>query len=76
MLAWTLYKSGNYTEAREYSGQALRLGTRDSLMLFHAGMINKALSNTGEAQNFLKQALELNPNFSFLYASQARAAIS
>ena len=30
VLAWALYKSGQYEEAREYSEEALRLGTQDA----------------------------------------------
>ena len=70
-LAWTLYKTGNYKEAREYSSEALRLETRDPLKLFHAGMISKALGEKERARTFLQQAVDLNPRFSLLYADEA-----
>src|SRR5215204_5492518 len=70
-LAWTLYKSGNYKEAREYSSEALRLETRDPLKLFHAGMISKAFGEKEQARTFLQQAVDLNPRFSLLYADEA-----
>ena len=70
-LAWTLYKTGNYKEAREYSSEALRLETRDPLKLFHAGMISKALGEKVQARTFLQQAVDLNPRFSLLYADEA-----
>jgi len=74
-LAWTLYKTGNYKEAQEYSSGALKLGTRDSLKLFHAGMISKELGQKERAREFLQQAVDLNPHFSLLYADEAAAAL-
>lgn len=72
VVAWTLYKLGQYEEAQQYSREALRLGSRDALKLYHAGMIERALGNTGQARAFLEQALSINPNFSLLYAGSAR----
>jgi tetratricopeptide (TPR) repeat protein len=74
-LAWTLYKMGNYKEAQAYSSEALKLETRDSLKLFHAGMIAKALGQKEQAQEYLQQAIELNPHFSVLYADEAAAGL-
>jgi tetratricopeptide (TPR) repeat protein len=70
-MAWTLYKTGNYKEAQEYSSEALKLGTRDPLKLFHAGMISKALGDKKQAHAYLQQAIDLNPHFSLLYADEA-----
>ena len=44
-LAWALYKNGKLTEAAEASEKALHFGTRDSLLLFHAGMIAEGLGH-------------------------------
>jgi tetratricopeptide (TPR) repeat protein len=70
-LAWTLYKTGNYKEAQEYSSEALKLETRDPLKLFHAGIIWKALGEKEQASTYLQQAVDLNPHFSLLYADEA-----
>jgi tetratricopeptide (TPR) repeat protein len=70
-LAWTLYKTGNYKEAQKYSSEAMRLGTRDPLKIFHAGMISKALGEKEQAHAYLQQAIDLNPHFSLLYADEA-----
>jgi tetratricopeptide (TPR) repeat protein len=70
-LAWTLFKTGNYKEAQKYSSEAIRLGTRDPLKLFHAGMISKALGEKEQAHAYLQQAIDLNPHFSLLYADEA-----
>jgi tetratricopeptide (TPR) repeat protein len=74
-LAWTLYKTGDYQEAQRYASEALKLGTRDPLKLFHAGMIAKALGQDERATEYLQQALNLNPHFSLLYADTAAAAL-
>lgn len=71
VLAWTLYKTGNYTEAKKYSDESLRLGTKDALKLFHAGMIALKLGDRLQARQFLNQALAINPHFSILYADEA-----
>ncbi len=74
-LAWTLYKTGNYQEAQHYADTALKLGTRDALKLFHAGMIAKALGQHERARAYLQQAVDLNPHFSLLYSERAADAL-
>ena len=39
VYAWTLYRSGRFSEAQRMMQQALRLGTRDPLLLRHAEAI-------------------------------------
>jgi tetratricopeptide (TPR) repeat protein len=70
-LAWALYKTGNYQEAQIDSAEALHLGTKDSLKLFHAGMIALELGNKVQARQYLEEALRINPHFSILYAEEA-----
>ena len=74
-LAWVLYKNGQYEEAQKYSTQALQLGTKDALKLFHAGMIAHALHNDEQAQIYLEQALAINPHFSILFSAQAQKTL-
>ena len=75
VLSWTLYKTGNYAEAKKYSEEALRLGTKDSLKLFHAGMIALKLGDKTQAREYLEQALAINPHFSILYAEEAQRTL-
>ena len=75
VLAWTLYQSGDYATAQEASREALRLGTEDALMLFHAGMIEARLGETTAAVDLLQRALRLNPHFSVRYAELARETL-
>jgi tetratricopeptide (TPR) repeat protein len=75
-LAWALFKAGQTADARRYADEALRLGTHDPLMLYHAGTIAQAQGDSGAARDWLARALERNPNFSPLYAPQARQALA
>ncbi len=75
LLAWALYKSGDLTNAKIASDEALRLGTRDARLHYHAGMIQAALSNGVEAKKHLNLALEINPYFDVRQADIARAAL-
>jgi tetratricopeptide (TPR) repeat protein len=75
-LAWALYKNGKLTEAAKASKKAIQFGTQDSLLLFHAGMIAEALGQQEEARSELKQALQINPHFHLIYASQAQQRLA
>lgn len=74
-LAWALYQNGKYAEAQTYSEKALRLGTQDAMLHFHAGMIAAALKDNPKASEHLKRALTINPYFSALYAPQVEAKL-
>jgi tetratricopeptide (TPR) repeat protein len=71
-LAWALYKNGKLTEAANASEKAMQFGTRDSLLLFHAGMIAEGLGQRDKARSELKRALEINPHFHPIYANAAQ----
>jgi tetratricopeptide (TPR) repeat protein len=75
VLAWTLYRSGELDEAAEASAEAMRLGTPNALLHFHAGMIAAARGEDDSAISRLETALELNPYFSVHYAPEARATL-
>jgi tetratricopeptide (TPR) repeat protein len=74
-LAWSLYKSGDFKEAQKYVTEALKLGTKDPLKLFHAGMIALKAGDKEQAREYLEQALRINPHFSILYAEEARQTL-
>ncbi len=74
-LGWALFKAGQLDEAERYAEEALRLGTRDGLFLFHAGMIAKARGDLDTASARLSEAFEVNPHFSPLYEPVARTAL-
>jgi hypothetical protein len=48
-LAWTLNANGRLAEAREYSKRALKEGTQDARLFYHAGSIALAVDDSVEA---------------------------
>lgn len=76
ILAWCLYKKGEFTEARKIITEAMRLKTKDAQIFYHAGMIEKELGNKQKAREFLQKALELSPNFDILEAEKAKTALA
>lgn len=74
-VAWTALKAGKLAEAQAAIKEALRLGTRDSKLFYHAGMIAQAAGDRALAGSFLKQALDLSPKFDPLQARFAQSAL-
>jgi pentatricopeptide repeat protein len=56
-LAWTLFQSGRVTEALAAVRRALRLGTQDPLLLYHAGAIATDAGERGDAVHWLDAAI-------------------
>ena len=75
-LAWALYVNHRPEEAERYSERALSLGTRNATSLFHAGMIERALGDDARALQLLREALDVNPNFSILHAPTAERVVA
>lgn len=75
ILAWALYRNRRYAEAQDAIQKALKLGTRDARMFFHAGMIADALGQRREAQTALDRALAINPYLPPLYRKTARETL-
>lgn len=65
--AWTAFKSGNLNAAENYISQALRLGTKNPLLYFHAGKIFEKSDKQSEADEYLNFALSINPFYESLY---------
>ena len=74
-LAWCLFKKGELTEAKTAMDEALRLGTQDARLFYHAGMIEQALGNRRNAVKYLQLALKINPSFNILQAEVARQTL-
>jgi tetratricopeptide (TPR) repeat protein len=75
-LAWCLFKTGALGEAKAAIDAALRLGTRDARLYYHAGMIAKGRGDNAAAVGYLRRALQTNPVFDVLQAEVARRALT
>jgi tetratricopeptide (TPR) repeat protein len=75
VLAWALLKNGRPEQARAAIEQALRLGTRDAKLFFHAGMIYARLGERDKARQFLRRALATNPHFHVLHSEVAERTL-
>jgi tetratricopeptide (TPR) repeat protein len=76
MLAWALYRNGRMQEAKTAIDEALRLGTQNARISYHAGMIHNALGMKQSALKYLQEALAMNPTFDLLQAKVAREALT
>jgi tetratricopeptide (TPR) repeat protein len=61
VLAWALYKNGRCGEARRFSVESFRLGTKDVDGLYHHSLIERCLGNGKAAKTYLERVLELDP---------------
>ena len=74
-LGWVYYKLKNYQQALNNSKEALKLGTKDASLFFHAGMIYYRLNKFDEAKKYLNLALYTNPYFDIDSPQEARVVL-
>ena len=74
--AWALHQLGRDRDARQWSDEALRLGSRDPLLRFHAGAIAAALGDDDAARRDLELALSTDAGFSATHAAEARRLLA
>ncbi|MEP6925032.1 MAG: tetratricopeptide repeat protein [Pyrinomonadaceae bacterium] len=74
-VAWTALKAGKLVEAQAAIKEALKLGTRDARLFYHAGMIENALGNKQTAKQFLEKAVRTNPAFDLLQAEKIETTL-
>jgi predicted Zn-dependent protease len=70
-LAWALVRAGDAAAARPLVDRALRLGTADALLHYHAAVVLDATGDAGGAAAELTAAFTRNPWFSFLHRADA-----
>jgi tetratricopeptide (TPR) repeat protein len=75
-LAIAAAASGQWQEAQQAAQRAIRYGTEDALLQFHAGMIALHCGDRFEAIKRLTQAVKLNPQFHHKYADEARQVLA
>ena len=75
-VAWALHRLGRDREALAHATEALRLGSIDPLLRYHAGAIEAALGKDGDARRDLDLALATDPGFSATGAAEARRLLA
>jgi tetratricopeptide (TPR) repeat protein len=73
--AWALHRVGRERAAAAFSAKAMRLGSRDPMFLYRAGMIARAAGDTDRARALLGRLLAQSPRFNPLLAPRAGAAL-
>jgi tetratricopeptide (TPR) repeat protein len=74
-VSWALSRSRRSSDALAWARRALRLGSRDPLILTRAGLTARAAGRDREARRYLRRALRANPRFSVVWAPRARKAL-
>jgi hypothetical protein len=72
-VAWSLRQAGDAAGAVPSVEEALRLGTADPLLHFHAAAVFADAGDLVRARSELRTALGLNPWFSFAHRGEALA---
>ncbi|MGQ0539491.1 MAG: hypothetical protein ACT4R6_11120, partial [Gemmatimonadaceae bacterium] len=72
-LAWARYLTGDTDGAAQAMREALRIGTQDAGLYYHAALIARAQGDRALSDAWLARALALNPSFHHRFAEQARA---
>jgi tetratricopeptide (TPR) repeat protein len=73
--SWVLYRAGRIAEAKKASELAIRIGTKDARLLYHAGAIRMAAGDAARGRALVKRALSLNPRFDWTGAAEARRLV-
>ncbi len=74
-VSWAHTRSGRARTGLAWARRALRLGSRDPLVLTRAGLSAKAAGRKAEARRYLRRALRATPRFSAVWAPRARRAL-
>jgi tetratricopeptide (TPR) repeat protein len=74
-LGWAHTRAGDPASGVRWARCALRLGSRDPMFLYHAGMAARAAGERRLARGWLSRALAANPRFSPLYGPRAERAL-
>ncbi len=75
VVAWARHKNGKFQESADAMTKALRLGTKDAMLFFHAGMIYHRLGDEERAKDYFRRALATNPHFHIFYADEAERTL-
>jgi tetratricopeptide (TPR) repeat protein len=74
-LAWALHVNGQDRRALRYAEKATRLGTQESRLWLHRGLVEAALGKDAAATVHLRRALDVDPGASPWQQARARHAL-
>ena len=74
-LAWVCLQRGDSAEAAKAAQRALATGTKDPMVLYHAGAIFVATGQDARALALLREALSIDPHFDGIAAPKAAATV-
>jgi tetratricopeptide (TPR) repeat protein len=72
-MAWALLRSGDATAALPYAVRAVRLGTANPVLQYHAAEVFAAAGDLDQARTHLQVAIDAGPSFSVRHAAAAAA---
>jgi tetratricopeptide (TPR) repeat protein len=75
-VAWAAFRAGNLPRAADASALALRTGSRDRAILYHAAAIAAAAGDRRRARDLVTRALDGHPTFDVALAPEARALLA
>jgi tetratricopeptide (TPR) repeat protein len=75
-VAWALHRLGRDRDALKDTTEALRLGSIDPILRYHAGAIEAALGKDADARRDLDLALKTDSGFSATGAAEARRLLA
>jgi len=75
-LAWALFKNGRVAEAKKLIDEALRIGTKDARINYHAGVIFKTLNLRDKAAQHLQLGAAVNSSFDPVQEQTARKMLA
>jgi tetratricopeptide (TPR) repeat protein len=73
--AWALSGAGRDRQALVMSDRAMRLGSRDPIYLYHAGIVALRAGQSERAHSFLARLVAQSPQFHPLYGPRAQRAL-
>ncbi len=75
-VAWALHRLGRDRQAATFTARALRLGSVDPILRYHAGAIEAAVGDRASARRDLELALATDAAFSATGAAEARRILA
>jgi tetratricopeptide (TPR) repeat protein len=75
-LAWAYFKVGRIDDARKASERAMRTGTSDRRILYHAAAISKAAGDLERARELAARAVSGHPRFDVLEGPAAEVLMA